>query len=171
MASRCGKHLLRAKSKAEGFGFLAFYRCYFLICCLAAPWLTFGYYWGNSLTHLMLITASGLSILGPKVTVGFLLLIECSVGFDHNDTTLTHSTHSTQIAENTLPRLAFSFSKMWKCLQYLKQLTSLDATFSVQNFSFCWPIIQWVKFLVSKVSLNWGKCPKYTKIVYNSTHS
>ena len=30
---------------------------------------------------------------------------------------------------------------------------------------------QWLKILVSKVSLNWGKYLKYTKIVYNSTQS
>ena len=30
---------------------------------------------------------------------------------------------------------------------------------------------QLVKILVSTVSLNCGKCPKYTKMVYNSTHS
>ena len=58
MASRLGQHLLRAKSKAENF----------LICCLTAPWPTFGYYRGNSLTHPMLINAFGLSIFGPKVT-------------------------------------------------------------------------------------------------------
>ena len=44
MASLLGKHLLRAKSKAEKFGLFALYPCYFFICCLAAPWLTFGYY-------------------------------------------------------------------------------------------------------------------------------
>ena len=68
MASRLGQHLLRAKSKAENFGLFALYPCYLLICCFTAPWPTFGYYRGNSLTHLILITAFELSILGPKVT-------------------------------------------------------------------------------------------------------
>ena len=35
---------------------------------LVAPWLTFGYYWVNSLTHVMLIIAFALSIFGTKVT-------------------------------------------------------------------------------------------------------
>ena len=39
----------------------------FFYLFLAAPWLTFGYYWGNSLTHLMII-AFGLLIFAPKVT-------------------------------------------------------------------------------------------------------
>ena len=56
MASGFGKHLPRAKSKTENFGLFALYPCYFFICCLAVSWLTFGYYWGNSVTHLMLIT-------------------------------------------------------------------------------------------------------------------
>ena len=68
MASRLGKHILRAKSMTENLGLFALYRCYFFICCLAAPWLPFGYCCGNSLTHLMLITTFGLSMFGPKVT-------------------------------------------------------------------------------------------------------
>ena len=47
MASRLGKHL-RAKSKAKNFGLFALYHCYFFVCCLTAPWLTFGYNSGNS---------------------------------------------------------------------------------------------------------------------------
>ena len=67
MAFRLGQHFLRAKSKLENFDLIALYPCYFVICWLAAPWLTCGYYGGNSLTHQMLITVFGLSIFGGKV--------------------------------------------------------------------------------------------------------
>ena len=46
---------------------------------------------------------------------GSLHLTEFPVSFDHNAIT-------PQIAENTLPRLKSSFSKMWKCPQYPKQV-------------------------------------------------
>ena len=58
--------------------------------------------------------------------------------------------HSPQIVENTLPRPASSFSKMWKCPQFPNSYrltlwwplglhnTSLDPKFRVQNFSFSW---------------------------------
>ena len=58
------------------------------------------------------------SVFGPKLDregLGSLHLIECPVSFDHNAIT-------PQIAENTLPRLKPSFSKMWKCPQYPKQV-------------------------------------------------
>ena len=73
------------------FELFALYPCYFFICCLSDPWLTVGYYWENSLSHLVLITAFGLSIFGPKVSWrgGYLHLAECVVGFDHNG--ITHS--------------------------------------------------------------------------------
>ena len=60
MASRLGRHLLRAKSNAKNFGL-------FGICCLAAQWPTFDCYRGNSFTYPILITAFGLSVFGPKV--------------------------------------------------------------------------------------------------------
>ena len=122
MGSRLRKNLLRTKAKAENFGLFALSPCFLFIYCLAAPWLTFGYYWGNSLTHLMLIIASGLSIFGPKVTrrgwVSTPSWVPSGIWSQwHNPLT-----HSPQIAENTLPRLASNFSKMWKCPQYPKQL-------------------------------------------------
>ena len=96
--------------------------CCFFISCLAAPWLTFGYYWGNSLTHLMLIIVFGLSIFIPKVTRrGWVFTLNWVPSglwsIWHNPLT-----HSSQFAENTLPRLAPSFSKMWKFPKYTKQL-------------------------------------------------
>ena len=47
--------------------------------------------------------------------VGSVRLTECPVSFDHNAITY-------HIAENALPRLKPSFSKMWKCPQYPKQV-------------------------------------------------
>ena len=45
MASRLGQHLLRAKYKTENFGLFALCSSnFFFICCLAAPWPTFGCY-------------------------------------------------------------------------------------------------------------------------------
>ena len=91
------------------------------------------------------------------------------MGFDHNIII-------PQIAQNTLPRLKPSFSKMWKCLPNTKnsyslifwrplslQNTSLDAKFRVHNFGF-WLINQRLNLPGSTISLNWGKCPRYTKI-------
>ena len=55
------------------------YPFYFFICCLGAPWLTFGHYWGNSFTYLVLITAFVLSTFGPKVTQGGWVSAPCWV--------------------------------------------------------------------------------------------
>ena len=68
MASRLGKHLIITQSEAENFGLFALYPYFLFICFLAALWLTFGYYWGSSLTHLTLTIALGISIFGAKVT-------------------------------------------------------------------------------------------------------
>ena len=153
MASRLGKHLLRTKSKAEKFGLYALYPCFLFICCLVAQWLIFGYCWRNSLTHLMLIIAFGRSIFGRKVTGRSSVSTSNWVPNGFSSQWHNPLTHSSQIARNALPKLAPSFSKMWKyhqCSQCLQnslslrlewplglQNTSLDANFSVQNFSFC----------------------------------
>ena len=111
MSSRLEKHLLRAKGKAENVRLFALYSCYFFICCLAAPWLTFGYYWGNSLTHLMSIIAFRQSIFGPKVTRrGW---VSTSNWVPNELWSQWHNplSYSFQIVKNTLPRLATSFSK------------------------------------------------------------
>ena len=97
---------------------------------------------------LMLITAFGLSIFGPKVAqrgwISTCNLVPSGLWSQwHNPLN-----HSPQIAENTLPTLAPSFSEMWKCPQYSQNSnslnlwwslglhnTSLDAKFSVQNLS------------------------------------
>ena len=123
MASRLGKHLRRAKSKTGNSRLFALHPCNFLcVCCLYVPWLTFYCHWENSVTRLMLITAFGLSIFGPKVTrrgwVSTPNWVPSGLWSQwHNPLSL-----SPQIAENTLHRLASRFSKMWKCLQYPKQL-------------------------------------------------
>ena len=65
MAFRLRQHLFKTKSKTEKFGL--FPPLLFFICRLPAPWPTFGYYRGNSITHSMLINVFGLSIFDPKV--------------------------------------------------------------------------------------------------------
>ena len=149
MTSKFGEQL-RAKSKTENFGLFALYSCYFFICSLAAPWLSFGYYWGNSLTHLMLITAFGPPIFGPRVTCRDWVSTPNLVPSGFWSQWHKPLAHSAQIPENTLPRLAPRFSKIWKGPITQKSYsltlwwplgfhnTSLDAEFSVQNFSFCW---------------------------------
>ena len=94
-------------------GSFLFIPAIFCICCLAAQWATFDCYPENSLTHPILITVFGLSIFGPKVTKsGWVstpnwnpngLWSQC-----HNPLS-----YSRQIAENTFPRIAPNFYKMW----------------------------------------------------------
>ena len=62
-----GNTSLEQNLRLETLGCLLFIAAIFFICCLTVPWLTFGYYCRNSFTHLMLITAFGLPIFGPKV--------------------------------------------------------------------------------------------------------
>ena len=111
MASRREKHLLRAKAKAENFWLFAFLSCYFFICCFAVAWLTFGNYWGNSLTHLMLIITFGQSSFGPKVTLRGWVSTPNWVPKGLWSQWRNPLNYSLQIAENTLPRLTTSFSK------------------------------------------------------------
>ena len=118
MASRLGQHLLRAKSKAENFELFALYSGYFFYllfgCSMANVWLLSS---KQSQSHNVNHCIWAISFW-PKAGlggVGSLHLIECPVSFDHNAIT-------PQIAENTLPKLEPSFSKMWKCPQYPRQL-------------------------------------------------
>ena len=149
MGSRLQKHHLRAKSKTENFGLFALYPCYFFIGCLEASWLTSAYYWGNSLTRLMLIITFGQPILTQRWLGGFgsLLLIECPVGFDHNGIThlTTHPKFQKILSQGLHPVLpkcgnapdiqnSYSLTLYWSLDLHN---TSLDAKFSVQNFSFC----------------------------------
>ena len=144
MASRLGKHL-RAKSKAKNFGLFALYHCYFFIYCLTAPWLTFGYYWGNSpspdVNHCIWLSNFG-SKVSRRGWVSTCNWVPSGLWSKwHN-----RLNHSPQIAKNSLPTLAPSFPGMWKCAQYSQNSnslklwwsldlrnTSLDAKFSVQN--------------------------------------
>ena len=106
----------------ENCGLITFYFCYFFICCLATPWLTFGCCWGNSLTHLMLITIVGLSTFGPKVTSKGWVSITNWVPSELRWQWHGPLSHSPQIVENTLSTPGLRFSKMWKCPQYPRQL-------------------------------------------------
>ena len=58
---------LEQNLRPKSLDYLLFTPAIFFICCLAARWLTFGFYWGNNLTHLMII-AFGLLIFALKVT-------------------------------------------------------------------------------------------------------
>ena len=134
-------------------GLFGFYPCYFFICCLAALWLIFGYYWRNSLTHLMLITTFGLSIFGPKVTwKGWVSITNwLPSGFDGNG--INHLATHPKLQKILSPHLHPDFPKcgnapntqnrysltLWWPLSLHN--TSLDAKFSVQKFSLCW----WIK--------------------------
>ena len=123
------------------------------ICCSAAPWLTVGYYWGNSLTHLMLLTLHlGYQFLVQRWLgeVGSLLLIECPVGFDCNDITLlpTHPKLQKTLSQDLHPLFtkyvntpntqnSYRLTLWWS---FGLHNTSLNAKSSVQSFSFCWSI-------------------------------
>ena len=138
--------------RLKSFSCLLVIPAIFLSVVSLPTWLTLGYYWRKSLTHLMLISAFELTTFGPKV------IRRCwgstpnwvSSGLWsqwHNPLS-----HSPQIVKNILPRLASRFSKMWKCpntqnsysltLWWPLSLhnTSLVAKFSAQNFRFCWSI-------------------------------
>ena len=145
MASRLGKHLLRAKSKTGNFRLLALYRCYFFICCLTAPWLTFGYYCRNSFTHLMLITAFGLPIFGPKVIrrgwVSRPNWVPSGLWYNGRTNLATHPKLQKILSPDlhpdfpkcgNAPNTQNSYSLTLK--RPLGSHISLDAKFSVQNF-------------------------------------
>ena len=117
---RLGKHFLGAKSKTENFELFALYPCYFL----SVVWLLHGQLLCIiCLTHMMFISASGFSIFGPKVTWrGWVSTPNWVPSGFWSQPTYDPPSHSPEIAENTLPRLAPRFFKMWKCLQYPKLL-------------------------------------------------
>ena len=132
-------------------GYLLFIPIFFIFC-FTSPWLIFGFYWANSLPH-MLITAFGQSIFGPKVTQGLGLysnLIECPLSFHHNGITnlATHPKLQQILSWDLYPDFPkcgntpntqnnYSLTLQWPLGLHN---TSLDAKFSVQNFSFCWKI-------------------------------
>ena len=113
MASRLGQYLVIAKSKAEKFELFALY--YLLFGChMANFWLLLRKQcYSPNVNHCTWAIGSWPSaVLGG---VGSLHLTECPVSFNHNAITA-------QIAENTLPRLKPSFSKMWNYTKYPKQV-------------------------------------------------
>ena len=118
MTSRLGQDLLRAKSKAENFGLFALYRSYFfylLFCCPMANFWLLSSKKSHSSNVNHCIWALSFQPRAGMEGVGSLHLAECPVTFDRMAIT-------PQIAENTLPRLKPSFSKIWKCSQYAKQV-------------------------------------------------
>ena len=156
-------------------GYLLLILAILLTCCLDALRLTFGCYWRNSVTHLMLLTLHlGYQFLIQRWLgwVGSLHLIEFWVGVDHNG--ITHlATHPklqkilphtcTQIFENLeMPPIPKTVTA-WHWWPLGLHNTSLDTGFSVHNFSFADQSNQPFQVLSSAVSLNWGKCPKYFK--------
>ena len=126
MASRLGQHLLRAKSMVGNFGLFIcpLFQLFVFCCCfffLSAFWLPH-----HQLLAVIEQTVSltqCLSLhLGYQLSAqswtgggGCLHLTEWPVSFHRNAII-------PQIAENTLPRLKPSFSKMWKCRKYPKQV-------------------------------------------------
>ena len=115
MACRLGQHLVRAKSKAENFGLFALCPCYFFICCLVAPWSNFWLLLRKESQPPNANHCNQAISFWARAEWEGLNITECPVGFDHNAII-------PQIVQNTLPRLKPSFSKMWKCPQYSKQL-------------------------------------------------
>ena len=118
MASGLGQHLLRSKSKGENFWLFALYSSYFFYLLFECPMANF---WllsskqshSSDVNHC--IWAISFWARAEMAGVGYLHLTEGPVSFDHKAITL-------QITENTLSRLKPSFSKMWKCPQYPKQV-------------------------------------------------
>ena len=114
MACRLEQHLLSAKSKAENFGLFTLYSSYLFFhlllgCFMANFWLLLSKQSHSPNVNHCIWAISFLSKAGLG-GVGSLHLIECPVSFDHNAVT-------PQIAQDTLPRLKPSFSKISKCPQ------------------------------------------------------
>ena len=112
MSSRLGQHLLRSKSKAENFELFALYSTYFFYLLFDCPMANF-WLLSNKQSHSLNVNhciwaisfRSGAEMGGVRS----LHLTEWPVSFDCKAIT-------PQIAEDTLPRLKPSFSKMWECL-------------------------------------------------------
>ena len=119
MASRLGQQLLRAKPKAENSGLFALYSSYSFFYLLFGCPMTNFWLLSSKQSHSPNVNHCIWAIsFWPKAglgEVGSVRLTECPVSFDHNAITY-------HIAENALPRLKPSFSKMWKCPQYPKQV-------------------------------------------------
>ena len=95
--------------------------CFF--SCFTAPWLIFGSYSGNSLTHLMSLTLHlGYQCLVQRWLrgIGSLLLIECPVGFDHNE--ITHLPNHPKLQKKLSQDLHLVCPKCGNANQYPEQL-------------------------------------------------
>ena len=148
-----GNTFLEQNLRLKTLGYLFFIHAILLTCCLDAPWLTFDCYWRNSVIHLILITLHlGYQFLIQRLFagVGSLHLIEFWVGIDHKGIThlVTHPNcrkyspqTCTQIFQNVemppIPPNSYSLTLWWHLGLHN---TSLNARFSMQNFSVCWSI-------------------------------
>ena len=144
MLSRLGQHLLRAKSKAEHFGLFSLYSCYFLYLQFGSPMTNFWLLLRKQ-SHSPNVNHRIWAIsFWPKAGlggVGSLHLTECPVRFDHNAIT-------SQIEKNALPRLKPSFSKLWKCPQYPKQVRlDIVVAYRLAKYLIGCKINQWLKVL------------------------
>ena len=178
-----GNTSLEQNLKLKTLGYLLFIASIFL----SAVWLpngqfltvieeiVFDCYWGNSLTHPILLTAFGLPIFVPRVTgrgwgstpnwVPSELWSQCLNPFSHTyklQKILSADLHPVFIkcvnAQNTQKN--YSLALWWP---FGLQNALLDAKFRAQNFSFFWEIDSIVQVLGSKIFLKWGQCSKFTK--------
>ena len=107
-----GNTSLEKNLRMKTSGYLLFILFILLNCCLDAPWLTFGFYWRNSVTHLMLTPLHlGYHFLIQRWLgwVGSLHLIEFWVGVDHNG--ITHLAIHPKLQKILSPYLHSGFSK------------------------------------------------------------
>ena len=119
MACRLEQHLLSAKSKAENFGLFTLYSSYLffylLLGCFMANFWLLSSKQSHSPNVNHCIWAISFWHRAEMGGVGSLRLTKSPVSFRHKAIT-------PHIAENTLPRFKPSFSKIWKCSQYPKQV-------------------------------------------------
>ena len=119
MAGRLEQHLLSAKSKAENFGLITLYSSYLffylLLGCFMANFWLLSSKQSHSPNVNHCIWAISFWHRAEMGGVGSLHLTKSPVSFRHKAIT-------PHIAENTLPRFKPSFSKIWKCSQYPKQV-------------------------------------------------
>ena len=147
-----GNTSLEQNLRLNTLGYLLFILAILFTCCLDAQWLTFGCYWRNCHSPDANHFASRLSIFDSKVTQrGWVSTLNwVRVGVDHNGIThlathpksqkiLSSDLHSDFLKCGNAPNTQNSYSlPLWWPLGLYN--TSLDARFSVQNFSFCWSI-------------------------------
>ena len=138
MASRLGKHLLKAKATAENFGLFALYSSYFFYLLFGCPMANFWLLPSKQLHSSNVNHCIWAISFWPRAGRGWVFL-KCGN------------------APNTGNRYSLT---LWQSLGL--QNTSLDVKCRVQNFSLLL-INQWLKVPGSTVSLNWGNAPNTPK--------